>query len=254
MQKKLCFLFTILSVLLFSCMSQNAPSQNITTNKKNEISKSKKTKGAKTTSSFFPENYFILDSAVDSSNSFGEHWIAFVLAPEIEKAELNEDELPNRLLLIIKKTNDTFQLVDSSSQIILCKNCGGVFGDPYNEMQLSNRKLSISNVGGSAWRWTQEYDFAFQNNEWQLVKANYISYFNAKDCNGEVGMAGEQQEEIRFIENKFSVIHTHDDSCHAYEKYTKSFPAKAPIRLGLFPGLPEQWPNGKINDADGLDE
>lgn len=201
-------------------------------------------------SSMVPNGFFILDSAIGATGTNGEQHIALVLAANEENEDLMESEIPRRVLML-KNVSGELIKVARNDDLILCKMCGGIFGDPYNGIELKNNILKISNYGGSAWRWNANYTFRFQHNEWQLIGATYDSYFNAKDCGGDGTSAGRQLEDINFSTGKMRILHTYETECTPYQDDLIIFGKKSPISLSNFPGSPNQWPRGKIKDGDG---
>lgn len=201
---------------------------------------------------FIPKNYFLLESVKSAMNNQNQQHVALICAPNNEK---NPEEFSqtNRRIIMLLQSGDSFTELSSNDNLILCKSCGGVFGDPYNGVELKNNILKISNYGGSAWRWSENYTFRFQNNEWQLIGATYDSYYNAKECPDGVGSAGRQLEDINFASGRMQILHTKNTNCEPYEDYWKYFGKKNLISLTNFPGSPAQWPNGKIKDGDGKD-
>ncbi len=201
---------------------------------------------------FVPKDYFLLDSAVGNIDENNTQHIALVCAPNSEK---NIDTFieTNRIIILLQKKNNLLKIIASNDALVLCKSCGGIFGDPYNGVSLNNNILSVSNYGGSAWRWSQNYTFRFQQESWELIGATYDAYYNAKECEDGAGNAGRQLEDINFAANKMQILHTKETDCKPYEDYMKKFAKKKAINLNDFPGTASQWPSGKIQDGDGKD-
>ncbi len=250
----LLYLFSILLVL--AACNENGP---MATKEKQKVASSIKDSGIqqlnrienatiKSILDVVPTGYFILDSA-SSMNKKGVTITVLVLAAEKEKTEEFTDE--KRVITILHKEQGIWRRLASNSELVLCRNCGGVFGDPYAGITLKDTILTIDNYGGSAWRWSQRHIFRYQQNEWQLIGATYDAYYNAKDCPEGAGLAGRQLEDINFAAAKMHIIHTNDDDCIPFEDYKKSFKKKAFISFSDFPGKPSQWPSGHIMDGDG---
>lgn len=253
--QNLCSLFFLFLFFLTACKNNPSIKKETKTDRHNiqkEISSINTANKDKRIADYIPEDYFLLDSTSSSSGIKGERFIVLVLGHDIEN---NTDSFSdnNRPCIILKENNGVLQQIARNDNLILCKNCGGVFGDPYEGVELKGNVLTISNYGGSAWRWSNVHTFRYENNSWNLIGATYDYYFNAKDCNGEVGAAGRQFEDINFASGKMQIIHTKDESCDPYESYWKKFEKKKPITFSSFPGQPEQWPNGKVQDGDGKD-
>ena len=95
---------------------------------------------------------------------------------------LLEDDYPRPLLLLVRQTNGRLKQVLRNDKAILCRRCGGVFGDPYQQTDISNNGFSLYFYGGSAWRWAYQFDFAWRpaKNNWMLVRESRGG-FNAND-------------------------------------------------------------------------
>ena len=197
-----------------------------------------------------PEGYELKELLAGKPKEDSRKFIVLVLSP-IGEEDYDSIAQINRKLIVLEQSRSYTQVIATSDEVVLCKSCGGIFGDPYNGIELKANILKVSNYGGSAWRWSENYTFRFQDYEWQLIGATYDSYFNAKECPDGVGSAGRQLEDINFATRKMQIIHTRERNCTPYEDYWKKFEKKKPIALNAFPGKASQWPNGKIKDGDG---
>ncbi len=93
------------------------------------------------------------------------------------------EQFPTRpFLLLIRQADGKLQQVVRNDSIIMCRQCGGVFGDPYNGITLTPTGFNLSFYGGSSWRWSYDYQFVFRANgkSWFLVKEKQ-SNFHAGD-------------------------------------------------------------------------
>lgn len=95
---------------------------------------------------------------------------------------LSEEDYLRPLLILTRQVNGQLKLVVRNDSAILCRRCGGVFGDPYQQTEISNNGFRFYFYGGSAWRWTSQYDFTWRpsKNNWMLVRETQGS-FNAGD-------------------------------------------------------------------------
>ena len=57
--------------------------------------------------------------------------------------------------------------------LIRTRDEGGIFGDPYQELTVSNNTFTTSAYGGSAWRWNENYTFEYKNGEWYLLSRQH---------------------------------------------------------------------------------
>jgi hypothetical protein len=58
-----------------------------------------------------------------------------------------------------------------TDRYILCKQCGGVFGDPFESLASTRKTLRISHYGGSNDRWGCRHIFQYRDGDWFLIGA-----------------------------------------------------------------------------------
>lgn len=188
----------------------------------------------KTIHSFVPKGWSIKDSIKGDFNKDKLEDVVLVLYNKVEEKEDSYEYDCNRPLLILQKTNNGFALSAYTSKGVLCKRCGGAFGDPYESISLENNVLNISHYAGSAWRWSKNFTFRFQNNKWLLIGCSDNSYWSLGECNGSVGEAGYNLYEANFNTCKAHVIKTKEDGCKPYKDQWLSFPKKPLVSLQQF--------------------
>ena len=99
------------------------------------------------------------------------------------KDVLNEDLPSDRALLIITRQPDgTLKQAVRNDRLVYCRECGGIMGDPFMGVTLKKNRFTVNHYGGSAWRWTADYTFAWSriDQAWQLVAYDADS-FHASD-------------------------------------------------------------------------
>ena len=198
----------------------------------------------------FSNKYYILDSAIGIENN-SKQLIIYILSQKFSNnIECIEKD---RTLVVFQKDNDRLTLIDTNSNLIYCKNCGGIMGDPYAGINLTGNDLEVNIYGGSAWRWAEKHTFRYQNDNMELIQADYLSFWTNAPCteNDDLENGARNAEDINFSTSKMHIVHSIDNSCKPYEDYWKNFEKKKPITLGNFPGKSSQWPNNKIKDGDG---
>lgn len=68
-------------------------------------------------------------------------------------------------------------LVIRNDSLILCKTCGGIFGDPYAGVEFKDDSLVIHHYGGSNWRWELTHWFVKNAaGDWPLVRRSRQDY------------------------------------------------------------------------------
>ncbi len=105
-----------------------------------------------------PPGFTVLDSASGDLNRDGLKDYVVILKNDHEE-ETGDTTRP--LLLITARAGGSFQLAERNDHVVMCKNCGGVFGDPYAAIVIKNNYFSIEHYGGSNWRWTRVITFRY---------------------------------------------------------------------------------------------
>ena len=92
--------------------------------------------------------------------------------------EINQGESKRPLEIYLGQSDGTFLFAESNENVVLCYACGGVFGDPYEDVIIENGSFTVSHYGGSNWRWTRAITFSFVKdyNTWLLTDDSGISY------------------------------------------------------------------------------
>ncbi|MGZ8552234.1 MAG: hypothetical protein ACXWV8_02435 [Chitinophagaceae bacterium] len=128
--------------------------------------------------SLLPGGFTILDSASGDINRDGKKDWLIILRNDNE--EVNADTT-RPLLLLLGSDNGKYQLSERNDSIVLCRNCGGSFGDPYAGITVKNNFFSIEHYGGSSWRWTRIITFKYDIKRKQFVlhRDAGISYHNS---------------------------------------------------------------------------
>jgi uncharacterized protein YecT (DUF1311 family) len=134
-----------------------------------------------------PENYSILDSVSGNLNrdEFNDYVIILKKKNEEETSNFVDDKQELRpLMLLIGQPNNKFVKVLQNDKSVLCYDCGGIMGDPYEGITIKNGYFSIEHYGGSNWRWTEiiTYKYSEIENNWFLHKKGGVS-FHTSDPN-----------------------------------------------------------------------
>lgn len=93
------------------------------------------------------------------------------------------DSEPQRpVLLLTRNAAGNYTLVKRNDHLMMCRQCGGVFGDPYEKTEIEKNGFSISFYGGSNWRWGYDYQFIYDTaqKDWFLSREKQISYLNTE--------------------------------------------------------------------------
>lgn len=98
---------------------------------------------------------------------------AMVAAREDEDSLADHSEQPVRreLLLILARPDGSFSVAARSTRAVYCTRCGGIMGDPLEEITVDSGRFTIQQYGGAALRWSRTTRFAFDRHreEWFLA-------------------------------------------------------------------------------------
>lgn len=113
----------------------------------------------------------------------------FILILERQKLKSSDPDIEDRqrpLLLLIRQPDGTVKETKRNDKIVYCSTCGGMMGDPFQEVRTGKKTFTVSLYGGSAWRWSVEYTFNYSrlDNTWQLVRVEERSFHASEpdDC------------------------------------------------------------------------
>jgi len=146
-------------------------------------------------SDFIPKGCDTLATATGDLNKDGKNDLVLAIYDTAENTNMDAA----RMLVILFKTDEGYTLKVKSDQLLLCKGCGGVFGDPFNGIEISKNVLTVSHYGGSAWRWSYIRKFRYQKDEFCLIGKTDYSYWDVKHCDKYDEFAGTEFEETNFV-------------------------------------------------------
>ena len=116
-----------------------------------------------------PFGWQLLTQAVGDLNKDGNDDLALVIAPE-DEANRNQNENPRRRLVVYFQLADgRYSRVIESTSAILCYHCGGVFGDPFESLDIERGAVVLRHYGGSRDRWGLTHRFRWQDGGWYLI-------------------------------------------------------------------------------------
>ncbi len=120
--------------------------------------------------------------ALESADLNGDGTTDFVLVTEPKTATTMGEDADNErtLMILTSDAGGKLKLAKSNKQVVYCKSCGGSFGDPFDSVEVKRNSFTVHNYGGSAWRWSEIYQFNYSriDKTWQLVRAESESYNN----------------------------------------------------------------------------
>jgi hypothetical protein len=171
----------ILSAILVSCSSENSKSVVVPKNSDTLATIHKEIVQEMPSIQailFDTTNYSALDSAVGNLNLDNYPDKLLVLKDKVEGIATN---VPRPLLILTGQADHSYKLVARNDSVVLCADCGGVFGDPYEGLTIKDGFFSVEHYGGSGWRWTRIITFKYSaaENNWHLHRDAGISYHNS---------------------------------------------------------------------------
>lgn len=105
----------------------------------------------------------------------------FILVLEKENPARDQYDLPANqrpLLVLARGADGKLTLAKRNERVVLCSQCGGVFGDPFEGIEAGRNTFTVDLYGGSAWRWKYAYKFNYSrvDKTWELVRVEEITY------------------------------------------------------------------------------
>lgn len=100
--------------------------------------------------------------------------------PEDKLADYPDNQRP--LLILVRDKDKRLTEAKRSERIVLCSQCGGIWGDPFEGVEVGPNTFTVNHYGGSAWRWSNSYKFNYSriDRTWQLVRIEKSSYHNVR--------------------------------------------------------------------------
>lgn len=113
-----------------------------------------------------PENYVMIDSVSGDLDNDG---INELVVAYNTKAEEDFYESIPRELYIYKMQAGTWTVWKTSQQALYGSRDGGMMGDPFDNIDIKNGILLISQAGGSSWKWGHTDKYRYQDGEFYLI-------------------------------------------------------------------------------------
>jgi len=105
----------------------------------------------------------------------------FILVLEKQNPTMDKDGFPSDqrpLLILLRGADGKLALTKRNERIVMCSQCGGVFGDPFEGVIVGRNTFSVEHYGGSSDRWKYSYKFNYSriDKTWQLVRVQEVNY------------------------------------------------------------------------------
>src|SRR5437016_284507 len=113
--------------------------------------------------------------ALESADLNGDGRGDFILVLEKEKPTKDKDGFPadqRPLLILTRGADGKLAVAKRNERIVMCSECGGAFGDPFDGIIAGRGTFSVEHYGGSSERWKYSYKFNYSriDKTWQLVR------------------------------------------------------------------------------------
>lgn len=133
---------------------------------------------------FISKDYHAIFVGSEDLNGDGEKDYLLVIENSSPPTSAMEDGQPSdrTLLIVTRQPDGTLKQAVRNDRLVYCRQCGGMMGDPFMGVTLKKNRFTVNHYGGSAWRWTSNYTFAWSrlDKAWQLVAYDADS-FHASD-------------------------------------------------------------------------
>lgn len=110
----------------------------------------------KTIKIFIPKGCLKLKAEWADFNHDGIKDVALVIIDSIQEKIVMDTY---RSLIILEGKKIGYKLSRYCDSIILCSNCIGIHGDPFEGLEFRSNKLLIYHYGGSSWKWILNLQF-----------------------------------------------------------------------------------------------
>lgn len=92
--------------------------------------------------------------------------------PRIDPRDRYEEEGPRALLLLRRGADGRLAMAARNDHVVYCRGCGGMMGDPFQGLEAAAGRFTVTNAGGSRYRWSRAFTFAWSriDSAWQLVR------------------------------------------------------------------------------------
>lgn len=203
---------------------------------------------------FIPDGWALMDTAALDYNQDGRMDYVGVLQMEGSDIPL---KTPRILFALASSEESSYRLDFQDENLIRTRDEGGVFGDPYVPLTAGETTFTTNAYGGSAWRWSEAYTYAYRDGGWYLSKSHttygygpMITSETFDDYETGVGIRRERRSDIENPENLDS-----DEFDLDYQVRLDAPPdiVQAGKRWWLSPDRLTDCPVKTITTADGID-
>ncbi|MCM3270947.1 TolB family protein [Paenibacillus elgii] len=143
-----------------------------------------------------------------------------------------KDSMTERdLILFFGNAAGAYEQSIYAKEAIMCKDCGGVFGEPLEELSIKNNTLLFTFHGGSSDRWYSKYRFQYRDRDWVLIGYTGGSYHT-------MDVYQREEEDINLLTGDFILKKSdkNDPSGKLIEAEKGKRPKRKLVKLSEFKG------------------
>ena len=114
-------------------------------------------------------------------NGVGRKDFILVTSEPVAESDPYEEGAGSRsVMILVREADGSLKLAARNDLVAMCKACGGMFGDPFDGIDVKGTRFTVLNYGGSAHRWAYHYTFAYSRRDrtWQAVRVEELNYHN----------------------------------------------------------------------------
>ncbi len=103
----------------------------------------------------------------------------------LEKPYSEEEDGQRPLKIAVRDIAGKLNVVKANDKMVMCSECGGMMGDPFEGIQAERNTFSVSFYGGGVERWSLMYEFKYSRRDktWQLTLVDTSSFpFDNQDA------------------------------------------------------------------------
>lgn len=157
---------------------------------------------------FIPTGYDTLPGgrALGDLNHDGRPDMAVVLHPKAEtQPDYDSATMPGRVLLLLFGTAQGYTLGEQAGRVLLGKDEGGQYGDPFAGLSIRQGVLTVSHYGGGSWRWSVASKFRYQQGSFYLIGETTFLTRASGDCESIDGSPGGDYHDTNFVTGEYEV-------------------------------------------------
>ena len=163
---------------------------------------------------FVPEGWELLDSIELDFNEDGISDYVGVLeaAPIQMEGYVMRPDYPRILFAIASDGTGGYCLDFQDINLIRTRDEGGIYGDPYLPLTAELTSFTTHTYGGSAWRWSEDYTYTYQDGIWWLTLSeetygyyDYITDYSKDDWESGVGIRKKRSSDFDDMKEKWDL-------------------------------------------------